>query len=133
MPTDVSAALDLRLNHGLTYEEIGKIQGVAKQTIHAALKPLLPNTDETESFLEHRADILATAQIKMLKAWNDMTPGEQKELVKRRGMVDYGILQDKEFQARGLSDSNTKPMVVIQIKGDVQSVQCQTVDNPVHK
>ncbi len=129
MSTDVSAALDLRLNHGLTYEEIGKIQGVSKQTIHAALKPLLPEPDEVASFLEYRADILATAQIKMLKTWNGMTPEEQKELVQKRGMVDYGILHDKEFQARGLSDNNTRPMIVIQVKGDAQIA----VDNPVDK
>lgn len=127
MPVDTSKALDLRLNHNLTYEEIGAIEGVTKQAIHAALKGLLPAEDEVDSFKQYRADILAAAQVKMLKAWNDLTPDEQKDLVRRRGMVDYGILQDKEFQARGIQDNTSRPMIQINVTGNASVA----VDNPV--
>lgn len=115
MPVDPASALDLRLNHNLTFAEIGKIQGVSKQAIHQQLSKLLPDVSEVDSFQEYRADILAASQINLLKALNSLDPAEQKELVKRRGMVDYGILQDKEYQARGLSDVNTRPLIQINI------------------
>jgi predicted DNA-binding protein YlxM (UPF0122 family) len=125
---DTAKALDLKVNHNLSYGEIAAIAGVTRQAIHARLKPLLPQEDEIESFKEYRADILSAAQIKLLRSMNSLDDDETKALVQKRGMVDYGILHDKEMQARGLSDSGSKPMVVIQIKGDNAHV---TVDRPV--
>lgn len=110
---DKSKALALRLNNKLTYQQIADIQGVTKQAIHTAISELMPK-EETKTYLENRADILANVQIKQLEAFNSLTPDEQKELIKRRGLVDYGIVYDKEVIARGGTlGRDTMPLVTI--------------------
>jgi hypothetical protein len=44
-----------------------------------------------------------------------------------------GILYDKERIERGLSDNNTRPMVVIQVKGDASVTLTDPVHIPVDK
>jgi len=105
MAVDISSALDLKLNHNLSYKQIGQIQGVSAQAIHQRIKDLLP-TDSTELYKKHRSDIIANTQLKVIEAFNSLDEDETKDLVKRRGMVDFGILYDKERIERGLSTAN---------------------------
>jgi predicted DNA-binding protein YlxM (UPF0122 family) len=103
---DKSKALKLRLENNLTYQEIADIQGVTKQAIQSALSKLIPQKDSIEPFKKHRSDIFANTQMKMLNAYHNLTDDEQKELVKRRGLVDMGIIYDKERIESGKSTDN---------------------------
>jgi len=42
MPVDKATALKLKVDNNLSYEQIAAIQGVTRQAIHKAIKPLLP-------------------------------------------------------------------------------------------
>jgi len=106
MPVDVSRALDLKINHDLSYSNIGAIEGVSKQRIHQLLKPLLPDKNLIDPFKDKRGDIIAYAQFKALRAYLSLDDDEQKEMIKRRGLVDMGIAFDKERLERDLSTAN---------------------------
>jgi predicted DNA-binding protein YlxM (UPF0122 family) len=99
---DKSRRLKLKLENGLSYSEIAAIEGVSPQAIHSSIKDLLP-TEETKTFQEHRADILAEIQRKLITCIDDKLA---KSLVERRGLVDFGILFDKERLERGQSTQN---------------------------
>ena len=102
MPVDVSSALDLKLNHHLSYEEIARIQGVSKQAIHGRIKNLLP-PDELQTYLTHRGDILAGLQAKILSHLDDerLSKASAYQLV-----GSAGLLYDKERLERGMSTAN---------------------------
>jgi hypothetical protein len=117
MPVDVSSALDLKLNSRLTYKQIAAIQGMSPQRVHQVISALIPDNEKVNAYITHRADLLASAQLKLLEAFDTLDSQETKELVLKRGMVDYGILHDKERDIRGQNDSNIKPMIVI-VKGN---------------
>ena len=105
---DTAQAINLRLNHNLSYNRIAKIQGVTAQAVHQRLKQFLP-TQETEIYKNNRADILATAQLKIL------TQIDQPKLKKaglRDLVVSAGILYDKERLERGLSSQNVSYNVI---------------------
>ena len=105
---DTAQAINLRLNHNLSYNRIAKIQGVTTQAVHQRLKQFLP-TEETELFKKNRADILATAQLKII------TQIDQPKLKKaglRDLVVSAGILYDKERLERGLSSQNVSYNVI---------------------
>ena len=105
---DTAQAINLRLNHNLSTPQIAKIQGVSKQAVHKRLQAFLPN-DSTELYKTNRADILATAQLKIL------TQIDQPKLKKaglRDLVVSAGILYDKERLERGLSSQNVSYNVI---------------------
>ena len=99
---NIDQALDLRLNHGLSYEHIGKIQGTSKTGIYRALAKLMPS-QETEIFKQNRADILANIQLKALSA---VTEPKLKKASAKDLVISAGILYDKERLERGLSTEN---------------------------
>ena len=101
--TDTSVALDLRMNHKLTYEEIGKILGKKKQTIHSQIKHLIP-TVQTDDFKNNRADILAHTQLRLLQ---NLTPTKLNKASAKDTCVSFGILYDKERLERGQATSIT--------------------------
>lgn len=113
---DISTALDLKLNHNLSYARIAKIQGVHPSAVHKQLKDLLP-TAETRTFQENRADIFSEAQLKLL---SQIDAPRLKKMTIRDAIVSLGILYDKEQLERGNSPT-TKPILVI-VKGDNTSV-----------
>ena len=128
---DIEQAIDLRTNHGLTYEQIGQLQGVSKQAIHQALQRYGIDSGTLETFKGNRADLLAGLQAKI---YNAIDPGAIKKMIERRGLTDLGILYDKERIERGLSDASSKPMVMIQINtGPGAEVKAAVVDKPVDK
>ena len=99
---DKSRRLKLKTENKLTYKEIADLEGVTPQAIHSSIKDLLPNSD-TELYKQSRADILSEVQRKILTNLDDATI---KSLVERRGLVDFGILYDKERLERGQSTEN---------------------------
>ena len=126
MPVDISRALDLRLKHGLPYSEIGAIEGVSKQRIHQLLKPLIPEPTLIQQFKAHQSDIIHYGQFKAMKAYLSLDDDEQKEMIKRRGLVDFGIGYDKGRLQDDLSTAN-----LASLTADIASVKrAKVVDNP---
>ena len=85
MPLDKTEALKLRQNKGLTYKQIGAIQGVTKQAIHQALRDLIPTSDQSTYIQQFkkieaditalkRADALSLVDSDTLKRWRDKFP-----------------------------------------------------------
>ena len=99
---DYSQALDLKLNHGLNYPQIAKIQGVSTQAIHKKLQQFLPN-EATELYKDKRADILAHTQLKLI---TQIDTARLKKAQLRDLIVSAGILYDKERLERGQSTAN---------------------------
>jgi predicted DNA-binding protein YlxM (UPF0122 family) len=107
---DLKKALDLKLNHNLSYNEIAEAQGVSKQAIQQRLKPLLP-TKATEEYKANRPDILAEAQLKLLLSL------DQTRL--KKASVNNLAYAFKEFFAcerteRGQSNSNIALHVIVE-------------------
>jgi len=111
---DVSSALNLKLNNKLSYKQIAQIQGVSPQAIHQAIKDLLPN-QETELYKNHRADIIAGLQAKILKSIDD-------EDIKKSPFGSRTLalcqLYDKERLERGKSTDNILAVHAIVAKID---------------
>ena len=114
MPTDVSAALNLRLNNGLSYAQIGKIQGVSKQSIHRCIKNLLP-PPEIKLYQDHRADILSHLQVKLLA---NVDEARLKKASAYQLIGSMGLLYDKERIERGLSTANLSMLMA-----DIEAVR----------
>lgn len=125
MPVDVSSALDLKLNHHLSYKEIAAIQKVSPQAIHQKIKNLLPPA-ETETFKNHRADILAGMQAKLLRELDD----ERLQKASAYQLVgSFGLLYDKERLERGMSTANFSS-----ITADIAEIKrMRKADDPVEK
>ena len=127
---DKSKALKLRLDNHLTYQQIADTQGVSKQAIHTAHQHLIPDKDKLEPFKNHRADILANVQMKQIESYLSMTDLEQKEAIKRRGLVDMGIAYDKERIERGQNPEGIQITIntIQQIKAMQDKQTTQAID-----
>jgi len=99
---DRDKAIELRAKHGLTYAQIGAINGVSKQAIHKLIKHLEPD-ETTETYKSTRADVLAKVQHNLL---SELTPAKVQKMQPRDIVVSMGILYDKERLERGQSTSN---------------------------
>jgi hypothetical protein len=102
MPVDVKQAIDLKYNRHLSYAQIAAVQGVTPQAVHERIKDLLP-IPETQVFIDHRADILANAQLKLLSNL------DESRLAKASAYQLVGsamLLHDHERLERNLSTGN---------------------------
>ena len=125
MPVDVSTALDLKVNHDLSYAQIAAIQGVSPQAIHKRLKHLIPG-EEVQSFRENRADILSGLQVKLLSQVDD---ARLKKLSIRDAVVSAAVLYDKERLERGMSTAN-----LASLTSDIAAIRARkAVDKAVDK
>jgi hypothetical protein len=107
---NVSKALVDVVERGLTLQEAGNNQNVTKQAIHYAIKDLIP-PPEVATYAKNRVGLIQTAQMKSLIAYNSLDEEETKEMIKRRGMVDFGIMYDKERLETGQSTGNIAVLV----------------------
>jgi len=64
-----SEAVKLRIENGLTYQEIAKLQGVSAPAVFNSIKDLLPD-DDTREYINSRAEIFAKAQCLIAKTLN---------------------------------------------------------------
>lgn len=121
MTVDRQAALDLRINHKLTYPEIAKIQGVSKQAIHQQIHHLIP-TEQTAEYRVNRADILSHQQLRLLS--QGLTNAKLKQIKPRDAIISFGILYDKERLERGQSTTITESLddsaVTARLRGLIQ-------------
>ena len=125
---DKSKALKLRLENKLTYQEIADTMQVTKQAVHTALHKLIPIKTEVDEFRNNHADILTSVQAKMLLAYDSLDYDEQKEMVKRRGLVDMGIAFDKMRVLQGMSTDNIAVTVqAIQAIQDMEAIEVSTL------
>jgi hypothetical protein len=81
-------------------------------------------TETLGLFKANRADIIAGLESKFLEAAGEL--GVIKDLVKRRGLVDYGILHDKEMELTG-GKREVTPMVIIN-KISIGKVEDNVID-----
>ena len=71
---DLSQAVKLRLKNGLTYEEIGDMFGVTKQTAHTNIQrflKLLPTDEECENYNANKSKILSHLELKLIERMSD--------------------------------------------------------------
>ena len=121
MPVDISTAVDLKLNHHLSYAQIAAIQGVSPQAIHQKIKALLP-IPETKVWIDNRADILAHIQMKLLSELDD---DRLKKAPAGSLVLAACQLYDKERLERGMSTAN-----LASLTADIASVKrAKVVDN----
>ena len=108
----------------LTTREIAAICDTGHSHVIATFQRYMINQTETNDYKSHRADIFAGIQHKILASVSDEDI-KKASLFQKAGVV--GLLYDKEQAERGLSDNNTRPLVMIQIRVD------KPVDNSVIK
>lgn len=94
---DIPQALDLRLNHHNTYAQIGAIQGLNPQTIHKALKHLIPN-ESTKYYQNNRAGIWDRMAVTLL---SQVDSARLKKMSARDAIISAGICYDKSAAERG--------------------------------
>ena len=99
---DVNQAVDLKYNRHLSYKQIAAIQGVSPQAVHQRIKDLLP-IPETRVYQDHRADILANLQLKLL---SHLDEARLRKASAYQLVGSAGLLYDKERIERGLSTAN---------------------------
>lgn len=71
---DLAQAVKLRLKNGLTYEEIGKVFGVTKQTAHTNIQrflKLLPTEEELVNYEANKSKILSHLELKLIEKMAD--------------------------------------------------------------
>jgi len=112
-----------------TPPEIADAVKVSRQAVHDTLRRYGVAANTLKTFKSHRADLFAASQEKDLKIYLSLDSEERKKAIMRRGLVDMGILYDKERIERGLSDDSTRPLVVIQVRGQANiPVDNQVID-----
>jgi hypothetical protein len=119
MPVDVNAALKLKVDNGLSYSQIGAIQGYTKQAIHKAIKPLLPPASN-EYYKTHRADILSGLQAKLLAQVDD---ARLKKAPAGSLVLAACQLYDKERLERGQSTANISVHDDLKILREMEEIE----------
>ena len=101
---DIAKALTLRLQHGMTYQQIADIMGVRKQSVHGALmrfRELINSPDQVNAYEINRSKILSAAELQMII---DMTDSKKRE---KSNLQQLALAYDKLFQARRLTDGQS--------------------------
>jgi predicted DNA-binding protein YlxM (UPF0122 family) len=101
-PVSIERLLEYR-KRGLSYAEIGKMAGVSKQAVHQRLAPYRDAIENLPAFKEHRADLFAVQQSRLL---NSLTDADIKRMAPASRVVSAGILYDKERLESGKSTTN---------------------------
>lgn len=115
---NVQEALDLRINHNLSFGEIAKMQGTCRAAIHARLKPLLP-TKETEVFKANLPDILSEQQLKIIL---NMDKERLKSASLNNLAYSFKELYNCSRLERGLATANVDLHV---LKSDLKGLEVQ--------
>lgn len=103
-PIPIETIIEYRAKK-LTYKEIGKLTGCTKQNIHQRLQPIINQLNSHDNYKKNRAEVLSLATQKGINGYLSLTDEETKDLVKKRGLVDFGIAYDKMCLEMGKSTS----------------------------
>ena len=102
---DLTEAIKLRTENGLTYDEIGQMFGVTGSTIHQTFaRAGLTDLEGLQDFKSQRADVFAVHQRRVLDCLSEekLQAASVRELA-----ILFGTLYDKERLERGKSTQNT--------------------------
>ncbi len=88
-------------NRGLGYSEIAKLTGCSRQNVEQRLKTVEYSKEDLENFKNHRKDVFAFLQSKLL---NSIDAEEIKELNPLQRIIGAGILFDKEEKLQGTQE-----------------------------
>lgn len=117
---DLHQALKLKVENGLSYQEIADYFGVKKQSIHSLLRPYIPDSANVKVFRDHKADILSAQQMRVLGA---MTDADLKKASAKDKALIFGILHDKEQDMKGSGNRFVAMFFQLQAKAcEVQQV-----------
>ena len=111
-PTDKQAAIIKTYSEhpDLSLSKIGKLCDTDHAYVIRTLQQYNIDYQTTRDYKEHKADILAGLQAKYLKF---ITDDAIKDMISRRGLVDFGILGTKEAEARGNVQGNQQVQINI--------------------
>jgi hypothetical protein len=107
-PVPVARLIELRLKM-LSYREIGRIVGLAHNTVLERLQPYTEHVDGLASFKASRGDILALHQSRLLMS---VTDEDIKKMAPRDRYLCAGLMYDKERLEVGKSTSNIATITV---------------------
>ena len=94
---DVKKAKVLVEEKGLSYKDAGKVVGVSAQAVHNQVNKLI-DPAIAKRWREDKAGVLDEVSGMFIQS---LDPALIKDLVARRGMVDFGILYDKMRTEKG--------------------------------
>ena len=114
----VDTIIELNQRTNLLPIEIAEAVECDKSLVTHTLKKYGIEKNTLESFKINRADILSGIIQKDLETYSNLQPDERKKLIMKRGMIDMGILTDKERLERGQATSFT-----MQIHADIQELK----------
>lgn len=83
---------------GLSLSEIAKLCNCSKQNVHQRLQAVAFNKTDLENFKNHRKDVFAFIQSKLLNSLDEETI---KEMNPYQRVISAGVLYDKERLERG--------------------------------
>jgi len=125
-PTQVKILAAKAENPTLSTRKIAKLTDTDHSTVSKALTRYGVDYGLVESYQMHRADILDAVQQRIISS---ITDDDIKKANLMQRLAAYGIAYDKMRIERGLSDSSSKPLVLIQVNGQVNVHN--PVDNPI--
>jgi hypothetical protein len=91
---------------GLSYDQLAKLYGCCKATAHNYCKKW--GTETLDQFEKQEPTILLAIRQKLINGIDD---GVVKGWLERRGMVDYGIIVDKQMQLQGKTNNINDMMI----------------------
>jgi len=107
----------------LTYNEIGKIHGLTKQTVHQRLQDAGLADYSIQHYVSNRADILAWLQHRLLFS---LTDEDLKKMAPDRRIWSMAVLFDKERLERGQSTENLNiSSIAMHIQGELAEHQAR--------
>lgn len=130
---DILQALDLR-SRGLSYEKIGKILGINRNSIAAGvgkIGELLDNrNNKLTAYREHEADIIDAVRARMIDALylKLEDPEEAKKIDIQRLIWGFGVLFDKARLFRGQSTANLQQLTTIITNAHAKATEKQKTD-----
>lgn len=116
--TPIADIFDLIAVKGLTYEEAGKILGMAKNSVwERCQRAGIPSKNTVARFKQHRADAFAAKQMMMI---DTLTVDEIKEKMSPyQRIVGASILYDKERLER---DKSTQNVILKEISDNINDL-----------
>lgn len=118
---DLCQAYKLRVINRLSYKEIARTLGVAKSSVHAALRRLnhvMPDPEQVQAFEEVEPYILTGVKMKLLASLTD------EECIKKASLNNRGFaftqVANHERLVKGQSTINTSFMIKAILASDAQ-------------
>ena len=132
-PVDLLKAYKLRVQHGLTYQQIADATGQPKSSIHRALTDLMTLLDDPER-LQHYEDarpkLFTAVEERLMQSLVDEEVIEKASL--RDRAVTFGIVHDKRRLEDGKSTSNLAVLgkLIVDAEARLGGTASQPIDKP---